>query len=173
MAIARSARLPLVLCCCICVVCFGAVGVNTMNDSTQNQSAKQPGDNAAQTLETARRAFDHFRHGLAKGEWEPFLNMLADDFTFYFPSGKYQGQNSGKTKAAEFFKYVSETFTEGISVTEVMRVTGSETTVVFEFKDEGKLRGQPYKNRVAVSFDIRDGKIIAYREYFGSDGKTN
>lgn len=33
--------------------------------------------------------------------------------------------------------------------------------------------GTPYKNRVAVAFDIRDDKICAYREYFGSDGKSN
>jgi len=43
---------------------------------------------------------------------------------------------------------------------------------VFEFRDEGVMRGQPYKNRVAVAFDVRDDKICAYREYFGSDGKS-
>jgi ketosteroid isomerase-like protein len=150
-----------------CAVVASAQEVRKMTDS----NLAQPTANRA--MEVARRAFDHFRHGLAKGEWEPFLKMLADDFTFYFPSGKYQGQHAGKAKAAEFFKYVSETFSEGITITEVMRVTGNETTVVFEFKDEGKLRGQPYRNRVAVSFDVRGDQITAYREYFGSDGKSN
>lgn len=144
-----------------------------MADDFQGRGAAESRDRTARTMEVARRAFDHFRNGLARGEWEPFLGMLTDDFTFSFPTGKYQGQHRGKDKAAEFFKYVSETFSEGIVITEVLKVTGNETTVVFEFRDEGKLRGQPYKNRVAVSLDVRGDRISAYREYFGSDGKSN
>ena len=44
--------------------------------------------------------------------------------------------------------------------------------MVFEFRDEGLLLNQPYKNRVAVSFDVRGEQISGYREYFGSDGKS-
>lgn len=33
--------------------------------------------------------------------------------------------------------------------------------------------GQPYKNRIAISFDVRNDKICVYREYLGSDGKSN
>jgi hypothetical protein len=32
---------------------------------------------------------------------------------------------------------------------------------------------EPYANRIAVSFDVRGNKICGYREYFGSDGKSN
>jgi hypothetical protein len=42
-----------------------------------------------------------------------------------------------------------------------------------EFRDEGLMWGNPYKNRVVVSFDVRGGKICGYREYLGSDGKSN
>jgi len=52
-------------------------------------------------------------------------------------------------------------------------VTSNETTVVFEFRDEGMMWKEPYKNRIAVSFDVRGDKICGYREYFGSDGKSN
>lgn len=127
----------------------------------------------AHTLAVGNQAFDHFRHGLAKGEWQAFLDLLTDDFTFYFPQGKYQGEHKGKDKAKEFFAYVSSVFSTGINITEVLRVSASETNVVFEFRDEGRLRDQPYKNRVAVSFDVRGDKISGYREYFGSDGKSN
>ena len=44
--------------------------------------------------------------------------------------------------------------------------------MIFEFRDEGNLFEKPYKNRVAVAFDIRDNQVCAYREYFGSDGKS-
>ncbi|MBI3949858.1 MAG: VOC family protein [Acidobacteria bacterium] len=124
-------------------------------------------------LKTAQPAFEHFNHGLATGEWEPFLNMLTDDFTFWFPTGKYHGLNVGKAKAGEFFKSVSEAFNEGLFITEVLRVTSNERTVMFEFRDEGKMRGEPYKNRVAISLDVCGDKICGYREYFGSDRKSN
>ncbi|GEM_PF-1172632 len=138
--------------------------------------ARHPNDRSdavARTMQVAQRAFDHFRRGLATGQWQPFLDMLSDDFTFYFPTGKYQGLHVGKAKAAEFFHYVASVFTEGVQITEVLRVTADEKTVVFEFRDEGKLHGQMYKNRVAVSLDVCGDKICGYREYFGSDGKSN
>lgn len=125
-----------------------------------------------ETMEVAQRTFKQFTHGLATGEWQPFVDMLTDDFTFWFPMGKFHGLNVGKERASEFFEYVSEAFNGGLSVT-LDRVTSNETTVVFEFRDEGLMWGEPYKNRVAVSFDVRGDKICAYREYFGSDGKSN
>ncbi|MBW4670177.1 MAG: nuclear transport factor 2 family protein [Cyanomargarita calcarea GSE-NOS-MK-12-04C] len=125
------------------------------------------------TLEVAQKAFKHFTHGLASGEWNAFLDMLAEDFTFWFPMGKYYGLNVGKQRAQEFFQYVSELFSPGLTLTSLDSVTSNETTVVFEFRDEGLLLGQPYKNRVVVAFDVRGDRICGYREYFGSDGKSN
>ena len=124
------------------------------------------------TMEVAHQAFGHFTHGLATGDWKQFLEMLTEDFTFWFPVSTFHGLNVGKERAREFFQYVSETFNEGLIVT-LERVTSNETTVVFEFRDEGLMRGELYKNRIAVSFDVRGDKICGYREYFGSDGKSN
>ena len=124
------------------------------------------------TLTVAHQAFEHFQHGLATGEWNQFLDMLTEDFSFWFPMGKFHGLNQGKEKAREFFQYVSQAYKSGLTVT-LDRVTSNETTVVFEFRDEGLLFGELYKNRVAVSFDVRGDKICSYREYFGSDGKSN
>lgn len=123
------------------------------------------------TLKVAQQAFEHFTHGLATGEWQAFLDMLTEDFTLWFPVGKFHGLNVGKERAREFFEYVSESFQGGLTLT-LDRFTSNDTTVVFEFRDEGSLFEQPYKNRLAVSWDIRGDKICAYREYFGSDGKS-
>jgi ketosteroid isomerase-like protein len=60
-----------------------------------------------------------------------------------------------------------------MKLTSLDRVTSNETTVVFQFRDEGILFGGAYKNRVAVSFGVRGNKICSYREYFGSDGKSS
>ena len=124
------------------------------------------------TLEVADRAFEYFTHGLATGEWNSFIDILTEDFTFWFPVGPYHGLNVGKERAIAFFQYVSQAFSKGLSLT-LDRVTSNETTVVFEFRDEGLMWENPYKNRIAVSFDVRGDKICGYREYFGSDGKSN
>lgn len=124
------------------------------------------------TMEVARRGFEHFTHGLSTGEWQLFVDMLTEDFTFWFPVGRYHGLHVGKEQALAFFQYVSETFSKGLVVT-LDRVTSNETTVVFEFRDQGFMWDEPYKNRIAVSFDVRGDKICGYREYFGSDGKSN
>jgi ketosteroid isomerase-like protein len=121
----------------------------------------------------ADQAFDGLTRGLATGRWEPFFELLADDFTFWFPTGKYLGEHKGKAQAVEFFRYVSSAFPGGIKVVEVLRRSGGGTTFVYEFRDEGTLRGEPYRNRVAISLDVCGQKICGYREYFGSDGKIN
>jgi ketosteroid isomerase-like protein len=124
------------------------------------------------TLKVAHQAFAHFKHGLATGEWNSFLDMLTEDFNFWFPVGKYHGLNVGKQKAEAFFDYVNEVFSPGLTLT-LDSVTSNDKTVVFEFRDEGMMGKEPYKNRIAVSFDVRGDKICGYREYFGSDGKSN
>ena len=127
----------------------------------------------AKTLAVGMKGYENFIKGVQTGEWQSFFEMLTDDYTIYFPQGKFQGEQKGKEKAMEFFRYVSDTFKGGFKVVEVLRVTASETTVIFELRDEAILRGNPYKNRVSLSWDVRGDKLSAYREYFGSDGKSN
>lgn len=148
-----------------------AAGVLSLAAALSTSPAAARGGQDARAV--ADQAFERFTGGLATGRWDPFFEMLADDFTFSFPTGKYVGQHTGKEKAMEFFRYVSTAFPNGIKVTEVLRRTGSDRTFVFEFRDEGLLRGEPYKNRVAISLDVCGDRICGYREYFGSDGKTN
>jgi ketosteroid isomerase-like protein len=125
------------------------------------------------TLKVGHQAFEQLINGLENGDWKLFLDMLTDDFSFWFPVGEYHGLNVGKEKAEEFFKYVTQVFSNTIKINSIERVTSNETTVVFEFRDEGMMWGKEYKNRIAVSFDVRGDKICGYREYLGSDGKSN
>ncbi len=161
-----------IVCSLLCLTAL-AVSGKSQDGAQSKKMSKVDSQKVAHTMEVGMRAFEHCKYGLANGEWQPFLAMLSDDFTFYFPQGKYKGQNTGKAKAEEFFKYVSATFVGGLKVTEVMHVTAGENSIVFEFKDEGSLRGEAYKNRVAISWEIRGDQLISYREYFGSDGKSN
>ena len=69
------------------------------------------------TIAVAQKAFEHFTHGLATGDWQSFLDILTDDFYFWFPVGKFHGLNVGKEQAKEFFEYVAEAYSEGLEVT--------------------------------------------------------
>jgi ketosteroid isomerase-like protein len=131
-------------------------------------------DDRDHALAVATRAFDHFRHGLATGEWQPWFDDLASDFVFWFPQGRFKGRHEGKAKALEFFSMVSTVYREGLLVDEVESVTANDTTVVFLFRDHGRmtLNGvtSDYRNRVAIALDVHGEHVVAYREYFGADG---
>lgn len=120
--------------------------------------------------QVAEEAFVDFRAGLATGDWTPFLARLSDDFTLHFPLGRFQGENRGKERAEEFFRFVSQAYPDGLEIEEMIAVTAEDDRVVFEFKDRGLLRGQPYHNVVAVAFEICGEQVCAYREYFGLVG---
>jgi hypothetical protein len=87
---------------------------------------------------TANQAFAYFTQGLATHQWDTFLDMLTNDFSFWFPTGPFHGLNTGKERAREFLQYVSQSFPKGLFVT-LERVMSNETTVVFEFRSAGKL----------------------------------
>jgi uncharacterized protein (DUF1330 family) len=118
----------------------------------------------------AEEAFADLSAGLATGEWQPWLDRLSDDFTFHFPMGRFQGLNEGKERAAEFFAFVSQVYSEGLFVDEVVGVTAEGTRVIFEFADHGLMFGEPYNNLVAISLDVCGEQICGYREYFGLVG---
>ncbi len=132
----------------------------------------------ASTEAKGRAAFAKFSLGLKTGQWTDFTDLLSDDFTFYFPQGKWHGEHTGKAKALGFFSYVTSVFLGGITVTSLDRVLVSGDTVMFEFKDEGTMAlpgapPRPYKNRVVIAFDFRGDQISGYREYFGSNGASH
>lgn len=135
-------------------------------------------DHSRSLEEKGRAAFEKFRTGLKTGAWGDFIDLLTEDFTFYFPQGKWRGEHHGQARARVFFSYVTSVFPGGITVTSLDHVLVSGETVMLEFKDEGTmaLRGaepRPYRNRVAIAFDFRGDRVRGYREYFGSDGTSN
>lgn len=124
-------------------------------------------NDSAKVVVTAQRAMEGFAHGNATGEWKPYLDMLTEDFTFWIPGGKFQGKNVGKERAEAFCYHISVEQHAKLNFFPPYRVTSHENTIVFEFEDEGSIMNQPVKNRLAFSFDVRDEKVCACREYIG------
>ncbi|RZM82245.1 nuclear transport factor 2 family protein [Leptolyngbya iicbica] len=117
-------------------------------------------------LNIAQAAFADFAAGLANGDWQPFLDRLSNDVTFWFPAGPFKGHNQGKEKIAAFLAMVPQVFPGGLTL-EVVQITSNATTVVFEVRSTGRMGSEPYENQAAIAFDLRDGQICAYREYLG------
>lgn len=117
-------------------------------------------------IETALFAFKYLAEGHKAGSFDNYLSLLTDDFIFYAPAGALRGKNVGKQRAREFYDTITAAKADFV-FSEPLRVTANGDTVVIEFTDEGTIMGFPYFNRIAASFDIKDGKIYGYREYFG------
>ena len=119
-------------------------------------------------------------NGMMTKVWGPpgwlFLHCVSFGYP-YAINPQNPAHKNKKLHYGEFFNYVGTVYPDGLEITELLRRTVSGNTAVFEFKDEGRMsiRGKdlPYKNRVAISLDFENGKIKHYREYFGSDGKSN
>ena len=117
-------------------------------------------------IETALLAFRYLAEGHKAGSFDNYLSLLTDDYTFYAPAGEFRGMNVGKQRAKQFYDAITAAKADFI-FSDPLRVTNNDDTVVIEFTDEGTIMGFPYFNRISASFDIKDGKIYGYREYFG------
>jgi hypothetical protein len=53
------------------------------------------------TLKVAKQAFAAFAEGWMTGNFQPFLEMLTDEFTFWHPYGKYHGKFGGREGKAK------------------------------------------------------------------------
>lgn len=104
--------------------------------------------------------------GHAGGSFDPWLDSLAEDVRITMPIGPFRGETIGKAGAGRIYAMIASAEPR-LVYEEPLRVTDRGDTVVIEFDDHGTIAGMPYRNRIAASFDVRDGKISAYREYFG------
>jgi ketosteroid isomerase-like protein len=114
----------------------------------------------------ARTAWSHLAHGHRTGEFSPYLAMLSEHYEFSIPVGPFRGSNQGKERAKAFFAAVA-TARPNLTYREPLRICASADTVVIEFEDDGDFGGYPYRNRIAASFDIKDGLITAYGVFRG------
>lgn len=104
--------------------------------------------------------------GHAGKGFDAWLASLADDVSVSMPVGAFRGETIGKAEVSRIYAAI-EAAQPRLVYEEPFRVSVSGSCVVIEFADHGTIAGMPYRNRIAASFDIKDGKVHAYREYFG------
>lgn len=99
---------------------------------------------------------------------EAFFAMLHPEMKWRFPMGKYAGDHEGSPSFIEFFRYAADFFQNNIVYYLDQVFFDGEDTVAFRFHDEAtKADGTPYQANVCIMYTIKDGKLAAYREYFG------
>jgi ketosteroid isomerase-like protein len=121
------------------------------------------------TRQIADQAFECLQN-IWQGEGhEPLLGLLAEEATYTMPAGQYRGEVTGKAQLAEMYQALRPYYVQSPLYTErVLRVLADEQTVVYEFTNHAVFPGNvPYHNQITFSFDIKDGKVTAYREYIG------
>ncbi|OUL35773.1 nuclear transport factor 2 family protein [Nostoc sp. 106C] len=121
------------------------------------------------TLNIAHQAFEAFTQGWTTGDFQPFLELLTDEFTFWYPYGKYRGKFTGQAGKAQMIAKCHEHSEAGdrLTFSSPHHITSSNTTVMFEFECEGVIDKQPYEGRIAIALEVSNGKISGFREYFG------
>jgi ketosteroid isomerase-like protein len=120
-------------------------------------------------IQTAQQAFDYFAQGWATGNFQPLIEMFADEVIFWVPVGKQRANTSEYEDKQQILARLKARQESGnrLILSQPNYVTSNEMSVTFEFESQGTIRNQPFKSRNAVSFDIKDDKIVGIREYFG------
>jgi ketosteroid isomerase-like protein len=129
----------------------------------------------AQTTQNSNNAVldaaaDHFYAGWAKGNWEPFIATLSDDFIFQFPAGPHAGRHIGAGAKDKLIAFVREHGRAGNRVPDVqmtLRVNTGEWIITND-RGRGVIDGKPYDQLHAIFMRAKDGKIVEFREYFGN-----
>jgi ketosteroid isomerase-like protein len=114
----------------------------------------------------ALQAWEHNAQGHRGEGFDKWYATLSENVAITMPLGQFRGENKGIAKARQIYESIASASPKLI-YEEPLRISESDSTVVIEFDDHGTIAGYPYRNRIAASFDIKDGKVAAYREYFG------
>lgn len=135
---------------------------------TELTNAQATSNTTEQTRKVGTQAWNRFQNAWETGEWQPFLDMLTDDFTFWFPQGEFRGRFSGRKGKERVVAWANFHRKAGNRVRTVpTHVSVGENTIIFENESESIPAGS-YKNWEAVAFEVRGEKISALREYWGN-----
>jgi ketosteroid isomerase-like protein len=120
---------------------------------------------AASPRDIVLEALGHNARGHRGEGFDGWYRMLDDRISITLPIGAFRGENLGIERAREIYEAIAAASPR--LTYEIRHVVELGDTVMVEFDSQGSIAGVPYRNRIAGSFDVRDGRVVAYREYFG------
>ncbi len=106
---------------------------------------------------------------LGRLDTEKFLSYMADDVDFETPGEHFIAGKKSKADLAAELPSMQQVIPGGVSFS-LRSVTAEDDRVHIEGVGSARtIDGRPYNNTYHWALQIRDGKIIAFRDYFDSD----
>ncbi len=120
----------------------------------------------AQTLQIATA----YQTLLAQGKWDDWIELWAEDGTLEFPFAPPGRQSiyRGKAEIVAYMKAASGKMKiDGITAMKVSPLLDAHgVTVELAAKGAMLKTGKPYDQKYVFFFEMQDGKIARYREYW-------
>jgi ketosteroid isomerase-like protein len=117
----------------------------------------------------ADAAMDRFDHGWRTGEWGPFLAMLTDDVSFWFPEDPARGRFEGTAGLRAMREWTDFHGQNGNRVIgERRRTTAAGDRVFYEYDSRGASPSTAaYRNWELIIVQVRGHRVCGLHEYWG------
>jgi ketosteroid isomerase-like protein len=106
--------------------------------------------------------------GAATGDWSDLIGMIDPDVTFHVPVAGFEGVQHGIDAARRFFDRIAATIRADLTVE--ASFTADAARAGFEVAVAGTLDGEPFRQRLFLAFDVRDGRVHEFAEYLAWPG---
>lgn len=112
------------------------------------------------TLAVARKAFDLFAQGWLNDDFNPYIDLLADEMTFWFPVGKHRGKFSGVEGQQQMIAKCRDHEAAGDRLTlhEPDHILANSKSVIFEFEADGLYGGNPIRATMRSPLKFKTAK---------------
>ncbi|RDI55175.1 ketosteroid isomerase-like protein [Nocardia mexicana] len=117
----------------------------------------------------ADRAMDAFDTGWRSGDWQPFLQMLTPEFSFWFPDDPARGRFEGVEGRRAIEEWTRFHGRNGNRVQGTrLRVRADGNHVSYEYESRGISESTAaYRNWELIIVEVRGDRISALHEYWG------
>jgi ketosteroid isomerase-like protein len=117
--------------------------------------------------DVANDAMRRWITGAATGDWSELIEVIDPDVTFHVPVVGFEGIQHGIDAARRFFDRIAATIRADLTV-DASFAAGRRAG--FEVAVAGTLSGEPFRQRLFLVFDVRDGRVHGFREYLAWPG---
>ncbi|MCP2320098.1 Ketosteroid isomerase-related protein [Nocardia amikacinitolerans] len=157
-------------------ICLTALVAATMIacTTTANPAAQHPSTTSDHVRRVADNAMDRFDTGWRTGDWQPFLAVLTDEFSFLFPEDPARGLFTGAAGRHKIEEWVMFHARSGNRVSgNRVRTDVAGSRVIYEYESHGASPTTAgYRNRELIIVEIRGDRVSALHEYWGDARPT-
>ncbi|MBF6210515.1 nuclear transport factor 2 family protein [Nocardia puris] len=119
--------------------------------------------------DVADAAMDRFDAGWRSGDWDPFLAVLTDEFSFRFPEEPARGAFEGTEGRRRIEDWALHHGRSGNRVSGTrIRTDVVGTRVIYEYRSQGiSPSTAAYRNREIIIVETEGDRLSALHEYWG------